>query len=91
MLDEPTSALDPDNKKSLETLLLELQLKGKTIAISSHDMPFIRNISNAIYFMENGQLVEAWDENSNLIEGSTKIFQFINADSRQWTKRPTVY
>ncbi|MBA2726646.1 MAG: amino acid ABC transporter ATP-binding protein, partial [Parachlamydiaceae bacterium] len=44
LLDEPTSALDPESKKNLETLLLELNAGGITIAISSHDMPFIRKI-----------------------------------------------
>jgi ABC-type polar amino acid transport system ATPase subunit len=59
LLDEPTSALDPESKKGLESLLLELNAQGITIALSSHDMPFIRTITDYVYFMEQGELVEA--------------------------------
>ena len=62
LLDEPTSALDPESKKDLESLLLELNAKGITIALSSHDMPFIRKIMDYVYFMEQGELIEEWDQ-----------------------------
>ena len=61
LLDEPTSALDPESKKGLESLLLDLNARGITIALSSHDMPFIRKIMDYVYFMEQGRLIEEWD------------------------------
>jgi len=45
-------------KKYLEEILLDLKAKGMTIALSSHDMPFVRNIQDRIYFMEDGQIIE---------------------------------
>lgn len=80
LLDEPTSALDPDSKKSLETLLMELNAQGITIAISSHDMPFIRRIRDRVYFMENGEIVEEWDKNTEDLAKKEKIQQFLDHD-----------
>jgi ABC-type polar amino acid transport system ATPase subunit len=78
LLDEPTSSLDPESKKSLEKLLLELNAKGITIALSSHDMPFIHKIMDCIYFMENGTIIEAWDHKNEAVVSKSKIQQFLS-------------
>lgn len=78
LLDEPTSSLDPESKKSLEILLLELNAKGVTIALSSHDMPFIHKIMDYIYFMENGSIIEAWDHKNEALVSKPKIQQFLS-------------
>lgn len=80
LLDEPTSALDPDSKKSLETLLLDLNQRGITIALSSHDMPFIKKIMDDIYFMEKGSIVEEWDCKSKESFIHSKIQQFLEIE-----------
>ena len=77
LLDEPTSALDPESKKDLESLLLELNAKGITIALSSHDMPFIRKIMDYVYFMEQGELIEEWDQKIEALASKEKIKQFL--------------
>jgi ABC-type polar amino acid transport system ATPase subunit len=77
LLDEPTSALDPESKKDLESLLLELNAKGITIALSSHDMPFIRKIMDCVYFMEQGELIEEWDQKIEALASKEKIKQFL--------------
>ena len=77
LLDEPTSALDPESKKSLESLLLDLNAKGITIGISSHDMPFIRKIMDYVYFMEQGELIEEWDKKTDDLASKEKIQQFL--------------
>lgn len=77
LLDEPTSALDPESKKDLESLLLELNAKGITIALSSHDMPFIRKIMDYVYFMEQGELIEEWDQKVEALASKEKIKQFL--------------
>lgn len=58
LLDEPTSALDPESKADLKMLLLDLNAQGLTVGLSSHDMPFIRQVMDEVYFMENGEIVE---------------------------------
>ena len=77
LLDEPTSALDPESKKDLESLLLELNAKEITIALSSHDMPFIRKIMDYVYFMEQGELIEEWDQKIEALASKEKIKQFL--------------
>lgn len=77
LLDEPTSSLDPESKKDLESLLLELNAKGITIALSSHDMPFIRKIMDYVYFMEQGELIEEWDQKNETLVSKEKIKQFL--------------
>lgn len=77
LLDEPTSALDPESKKSLESLLLDLNATGITIAISSHDMPFIRKIMDDVYFLEKGELIEKWDRETDNLESKEKIKEFL--------------
>lgn len=77
LLDEPTSALDPESKKDLETILLQLSGKGITIALSSHDMPFIRKVMDYTYFMEQGELIEEWDQKVETLASKEKIKQFL--------------
>ena len=77
LLDEPTSALDPESKKSLETLLLDLNARGITIALSSHDMPFIRKVMDYVYYMEQGELIEKWDRQGGNLPSKEKINQFL--------------
>lgn len=77
LLDEPTSALDPESKKDLESLLLELNAKGITIALSSHDMPFIRKVMDYVYFMEQGELIEEWDQKIEALVSKEKIKYFL--------------
>lgn len=80
LLDEPTSALDPESKKHLESLLLDLKQSGITIALSSHDMPFIRKMRDYVYFMEHGELVEEWDSQLEELSTKTKIKQFLDEE-----------
>ncbi len=77
LLDEPTSSLDPESKKSLESLLLDLNTRGITLAISSHDMPFIKRIMDYVYFMEKGEVIEEWDRNIHDLASTKKIQQFL--------------
>lgn len=77
LLDEPTSALDPESKKNLEILLLDLNARGITMVLSSHDMPFIRKIMDRVYFLKQGELIEEWDSKVENLESKPKIKQFI--------------
>ncbi|MFC2049322.1 amino acid ABC transporter ATP-binding protein [Chlamydiota bacterium] len=77
LLDEPTSALDPDSKKSLANVLFDLHAKGLTLALSSHDMPFIKKIMDRIYYMDEGKLVEECDRRVEDPASKEKISQFL--------------
>lgn len=77
LLDEPTSALDPESKKSLVNVLLDLHAKGLTLAFSSHDMPFIKKIMDRIYYLDEGKIVEEYDQRVEDIASKEKISQFL--------------
>ena len=78
LFDEPTSALDPDSKANLESILHALKGNGITIALSSHDMPFVKRIVDRVYYMEQGSIAEDYDCMRNPSHQTTKINNFLN-------------
>lgn len=55
LLDEPSSALDPDNSAQLANILKRLASLGKTLVISTQDMPFAEQLQGICYRIHNGQ------------------------------------
>jgi ABC-type lipoprotein export system ATPase subunit len=51
--DEPTASLDPENKKIIMKLFQELNHKGTTIIMNSHDHEIIE-CTNTRYLIKNG-------------------------------------
>ena len=58
LFDEPTSSLDENNAKIIETLLLSLK-KTVTILVVSHNISFLKNISDEIYKISNQKILES--------------------------------
>lgn len=58
LFDEPTSALDPEMIGEVLEVMLELANDGMTMVIVTHEMGFARKISNRIFFMDEGMIVE---------------------------------
>jgi ABC-2 type transport system ATP-binding protein len=71
ILDEPTNALDTDGIAELKNVLLELKAKNKCILIASHDKEELDFLSDEIFMMEKGKIVDHYQ-----LEGEG-----------QWTKR----
>lgn len=57
ILDEPFSNLDPSSQIWLKNMLKELNNKGMTIIISSHDLHYITDVCSRILLLENGIIV----------------------------------
>ena len=74
LFDEPTSALDPQSSASLQLLLKELVSQGITIALSSHDMNFVRGLLDNVYFLEAGKIVETYDVTVDVMPEKIKSF-----------------
>lgn len=74
LFDEPTSALDPQSSASLQMLLKELVGQGITIALSSHDMGFVRGLLDNAYFLEVGKIVETYDAKVDTMPEKIKSF-----------------
>ena len=65
LFDEPTSALDPEMIGEVLELIKEIANTGKTMMIVSHEMGFVKNVSNRVLFLEDGKI---------LFDGKTKDF-----------------
>ena len=59
LFDEPTSALDPELVKEVLDIIRKLKKERKmTMLIVSHEMKFVREISDEVIVMENGKILE---------------------------------
>ena len=59
LFDEPTSAVDPELVKEVLDIIRKLKKERKmTMLIVSHEMKFVREISDEVIVMENGKILE---------------------------------
>ncbi len=58
LFDEPTSALDPEMVGEVLEVIKDLAKEGMTIALVSHEMGFVREISDRVLFMDEGIIME---------------------------------
>lgn len=56
--DEPTSALDPQITVEVLKVISNLAKQGRTMVIVTHEMGFAKEVSDAVIFMEDGQISE---------------------------------
>lgn len=59
LFDEPTSALDPEMVGEVLEVIKDLAKTGMTMMIVTHEMGFAREISDRVFFMNNGVIAEA--------------------------------
>lgn len=58
ILDEPLNGLDPTSAIKIRKLLLELHKEGKTVLVSSHNLPEIDQVTSDILFLKDGRIIE---------------------------------
>ena len=61
LLDEVTSALDPELVQEVLDTIRILASEGMTMLIVSHEMSFVKEVSNKVVFMDNGSIIEVND------------------------------
>ncbi|MEM7736762.1 MAG: ABC transporter ATP-binding protein [Deinococcota bacterium] len=66
LLDEPTLGLDVDTGYDVRALLKEIATQGRTIILSSHDMPVVQDVCERVIIINQGRVV-ADDQVSNLL------------------------
>jgi len=58
LLDEPTSALDPTMVGEVLSVIRSLAKDGMTMMIVTHEMKFARDVSNRVFYMDEGGIYE---------------------------------
>ncbi|WP_421696560.1 amino acid ABC transporter ATP-binding protein [Aestuariivirga sp.] len=58
LFDEPTSALDPTMVGEVLSVIRRLAKDGMTMAIVTHEMEFARDVSNRVFYMDEGVIYE---------------------------------
>ncbi len=58
LMDEPTSALDPERVQDVTELLKAIVSEGLALVIVSHEMSFVRAISDEVCVLHGGSIVE---------------------------------
>jgi ABC-type histidine transport system ATPase subunit len=58
LFDEPTSALDPELVGEVLKVMRDLAAEGRTMVVVSHEMSFVREVSNKVIFLHQGEIAE---------------------------------
>ena len=58
LMDEPTAALDPARRGALADTLRALAAGGRTLVITTHDLPFARAVADTVAVLADGMIVE---------------------------------
>lgn len=56
--DEPFASLDPSSQLRLQKLIKDLDKKGKTVLISSHDLNHIAEVCTRVVILDKGKIVK---------------------------------
>jgi len=79
LFDEPTSALDPEMVKEVLNVITFLKDLDITMLIVSHEMEFIKKISDRVFFMEDGMILASGSsENIFKEDSNNRISDFLN-------------
>lgn len=58
IMDEPTNSLDTEGVSMLKNVIKEQKNRGALVVLSCHDMHILRELSDTIYKIENGCIVD---------------------------------
>jgi cell division transport system ATP-binding protein len=58
LADEPTGNLDPDLSRDILRLFLEINARGTTVLLATHDRDMIQRVGGRVLLLEAGRLVE---------------------------------
>ena len=77
LFDEPTSALDPTMVSEVLGVIRQLAKDGMTMVVVTHEMNFARDVSNRVFYMDEGIIYEDADPKTifeNPAKEKTRIF-----------------
>jgi len=59
LFDEPTSSLDPEMVGEVLDVMKNLAKNGMTMIVVTHEMGFAREVSDKVFFMDHGKILES--------------------------------
>lgn len=76
LLDEPVAGIQPEYRNKIIALLLQLKAQGKTILLIEHNVEFIANVAEQIFFLHDGEIsifndIQSLKENPLVLEAYT--------------------
>ncbi len=79
LLDEPTSHLDIYRKKEIMNFISGLRNMGKTIIFVSHNLDEVRDISDRVLVLKDGEIVKEIEKGGIEIIFETQFLEFVYA------------
>ncbi|HEY0221960.1 amino acid ABC transporter ATP-binding protein [Lactovum miscens] len=83
LLDEPTSALDPELVGEVQESIIQAAHQGQTMLLVSHEMDFVYEVANKVFFLDQGKIVE-FGNPKNIFNNpkSDRLKQFLSNNKR---------
>ncbi len=84
LMDEPTTFLDVDKDAFVQSLIMDLKSRGKTVVVILHDVNLLYRLCDNVIFLRDGKVVAEGSPESVFLPGTLKrIFDvdFISYDS----------
>lgn len=73
LLDEPVAGVNPILRNEIKIILKELRKRGETIAVIEHDMNFVMDITDFVYVLDYGKVIESGTP--RMIQKSRKVLE----------------
>lgn len=77
ILDEPTAGLDPLTSRLIIDILMEENVKGRTVITSTHDLHIVEEISDWVYVFSNQKKIMSWGQ-PNIVLNDTALLEVNN-------------
>ncbi len=80
LADEPTGNLDPQSGQEVFSLFRDINMKGTTVVVATHDWETVRKMQRRIILMERGRVID--DGRPGKKAGETQKDSSIGSDAR---------
>jgi len=81
LLDEPTANLDPKSTSIIEDILLEINKRGTTIIITSHDLQQVKSLVKRIAIINRGRITRIGSPEEILTEPADEISEYMRLEN----------
>jgi branched-chain amino acid transport system ATP-binding protein len=86
LLDEPGSGLNESERKRLMLIIREVQARGLTVLLVSHEMDLVMSLSDHIVVLHYGEVISTGD--SQTVQTDTKVIRaYLGEESKSVARR----